>query len=232
MPYTFEALNFPRGDRPYVIFNGITSLDGIARPLAGVDSLSSVADRMLLRRLRSQVDGVLVGGGTLRADPIRIRTAPELLPERLEHFELPHPLGVAISNSGDLPVDHPFWQSERPVLFLGAAAPLGQVEFWRSRVMVRRFQTIGEVINQLQDEFAVHVLLSEGGARLNRLLLSQGIGDELFLTIAPTLVGEAGDRGLIGSGEGLGRALRPLSVIQQGDHIFLRYRILSAKSIR
>jgi riboflavin biosynthesis pyrimidine reductase len=229
-PYTFETLGFPRGDRPYIIFNGIVSVDGVAQPTAGVDRLSSAADRMLLRRLRSQVDAVLVGGGTLRTDPICIRTAPELLSERGQQFQLPHPLGVGISYGGNVPDEHPFWQSPSPVLFLGPATPLARVAFWRSRVAVRQFDRIPEILHQLHREFAVQVVLSEGGPQLNRLLLAAGLGDELFLTIAPLISGEGGERGIIGGTGLLGRGLRLISVWREGEHLFLRYAIAAPGS--
>ena len=72
----------------------------------------------------------------------------------------------------------------------------------------------------------VRALLCEGGPTLNRALLAAGVVDELFLTLAPMLTGNA-DAPRIVEGEDLPD---PLSmqlawVLRHGDELYLRYRL-------
>ena len=118
--YNFEELAFPidgvelsnsKGDkRPYIAFNMVSSVDGKATTHAGkLEGLGSRPDRLLMKRLRSQFDAVLVGGNTLRQDAF-IPTIPlELLAERQKNFSQSQPFGIVISNSGNLPKEHRFF---------------------------------------------------------------------------------------------------------------------------
>ncbi len=72
-------------------------------------------------------------------------------------------------------------------------------------------------------------MLCEGGPTLNSTLLREGLVDELFLSLAPKLVGGsrgptivAGEQGLPGTVE-----LDLLSSLEAQGHLFLRYRVRS-----
>jgi hypothetical protein len=64
------------GRRPHVISNFVTSLDGIV----------SLQDRMVMGLLRSVCDVVLIGAGTLHADPDHFWTADGIGPELGDDF--------------------------------------------------------------------------------------------------------------------------------------------------
>ena len=72
-------------------------------------------------------------------------------------------------------------------------------------------------------------LLVEGGAETNGAFLDADLVDELFLTIAPALIGGRTAPGPI-AGEGLGLAeRRRLSLVEltrEADELFCHYRIL------
>ena len=57
-----------RRDRPHVAINMVASVDGRATLDGRAGPLGDPADRALFRRLRTQVDAVMVGAGTLRAE--------------------------------------------------------------------------------------------------------------------------------------------------------------------
>jgi diaminohydroxyphosphoribosylaminopyrimidine deaminase/5-amino-6-(5-phosphoribosylamino)uracil reductase len=79
------------------------TLDGA---VAAADSTSrwitSEAARHDAHRLRAEMDGIVVGAGTLRADD-------PLLDVRLEGFEGDVPKPVIIAGTGELPVDSRIW---------------------------------------------------------------------------------------------------------------------------
>jgi len=84
------------------------------------------------------------------------------------------------------------------------------------------------------DELGARVVLCEGGPHLFGELLGLRHVHELFLTLAPQLVGRDPDVPRFGLVEGraFDRAAAPwsdlASVTRSGDHLFLRYRIREA----
>ena len=91
-------------DRPYVVANMVASADGRATLDGASAGLSGPADRALFHALRGQVDAVLAGTGTLRAERYRrLIRQPERREERRARGLAPDPLAVVLSRSGDLP---------------------------------------------------------------------------------------------------------------------------------
>jgi riboflavin biosynthesis pyrimidine reductase len=72
----------------------------------------------------------------------------------------------------------------------------------------------------------IAALLTEGGPTLNSALLGAGLVDELFLTIAPQITGEA-DAIRIVEGDGLAAPVRcrPVWVLRARGELFLRYAL-------
>jgi len=220
--YGAEELHFPEHpDRPHIIFNMVSSVDGKTTTYQGsLTGLGSAHDRRVMRRIRSQVDGILVGGNTIRHD----RFVPTVT-------EGKQPLAVVVTRSGNFTGEHPFWRGDYPrVIFVptGISVP----EWLKLQSIVREFTgDLGEVIQILFIEFAVKVLLVEGGANLNYELISQGYGDEFFLTVSPLLVGGKDNYPILG-GEGWGmgdrgRQLQLVSVYPVENELYLRYRFCS-----
>ncbi|MFM7886665.1 MAG: RibD family protein [Pseudanabaena sp.] len=248
--YSFEELAFPingveiNGDhstnpitkRPYIVFNMVSSVDGKATTYAGqLTGLGSRPDRHLMKRLRSQVDAVLAGGGTLRHDAFIPTLPPELAEERQQHFNHSQPLGIVISNSGDLPKEHQFWNAGKDlrIVLLGENA---SAEAWLyEKAQVFRFPIqnqqidLTQVLSLLHAELSITRLLVEGGATLNYALISQGFADELFLTLAPHIVGGVKNTSIIAGDEyGMGGGelpkLKLRSLYHHDSELFLRYQ--------
>ncbi len=226
----------PIAKRPYIVFNMVSSVDGKATTYAGqLTGFGSRPDRNLMKRLRSQVDAVLAGGGTLRHDAFIPTLPPELLEERQQHFDHPQPLGIVISSSGDLPKDHRFWDAGKDlrIVLLGENA---SPEAWLyEKAQVFRFPVqnqqidLKQVLSMLYAKLGIKRLLIEGGATLNYALISQGLADELFLTLAPHIVGGVKNTSIIaGADYGLGGGdlpkLKLRSLYHHDSELFLRYQ--------
>jgi riboflavin-specific deaminase-like protein len=252
--YNFEELNFPTegvefklnkldddlGDRlarrPYIAFNMVSSVDGKATTYEGkLTGLGSRPDRLLMKRLRSQFDAVLAGGTTLRQDAFIPTVPPELLAERKKNFSQPQPLGIVITNSGKLPSEHRFWDAGKDL----RVALIGEettVESWLDqKAQIFRFPTkdhqidLRQLLAMLFEKLGIKRLLVEGGPALNYSLISQGLADELFLTVSPHIVGGVDNMTVIGgSGYGLGGndlpSLQLRSLYQHESELFLRYQ--------
>lgn len=248
--YNFEELDFPTegieftvndlgsspAKRPYIAFNMVSSIDGKATTYEGkLKGLGSLPDRLLMKRLRSQFDAVLAGGTTLRQDAFIPTLPPELLEERQKNFSRPQPFGIVISNSGDLPSNHRFWNAGRDlrIAILGEKTP---VEPWlNEKAQIFRFTTqdrqidLKQVLQMLFEKLGIKRLLIEGGPTLNYSLIAQGLADELFLTLSPHIVGGIDNMTVIsGAGYGLGGGdlpnLKLRSLYHHESELFLRYK--------
>jgi 2,5-diamino-6-(ribosylamino)-4(3H)-pyrimidinone 5'-phosphate reductase len=247
--YTFEELAFPTIGiefehqaqtltRPYIVFNMVASVDGKTTTSQGqIEGLGSKMDRQIMNRLRSQVDAVVIGAKTFRADPFIPTVKSELLSERLQHFA-DQPLGIVVSNSGNLPLEHRFWEVGKDfrLVFLGAEASLEVEKILKEKAQVFRLSPDGnlaEMLNLLWQKFGVKTLMVEGGASLNYEFISAGWGDELFLTVCPKLVGGVKNSTII-SGEDYGLQEFPdlslRSLYQHENELYLRYQIKSTRS--
>jgi riboflavin-specific deaminase-like protein len=213
-------------ERPYVVGNFVASVDGKATLDGRSAGLSGEVDRRAFHLLRTQVDAVLAGTGTLRAE----RYGPlvpdsELRALREHEGRAPQPLAVVISRGGDVPYDIPlFADAETRVALYTSAGH--EAPRCTAQVQVHEVPAAGElaaVLRSLRVEHAVRALLCEGGPTLFDALLADGLVDELFLTIAPTLVG-GGERGItVGVRPPRAQPMRLAWALECDGEMLLRY---------
>lgn len=236
------GLGIPSGN---LIANFVTSLDGITAidpdaPGQGrIISGGPAADRFLMGLLRAFADVVLIGAGTLRAEPDHIWTPERVYPETAADFralradlglrEQPRLAVVTASANLDL---------ELPAL-AGGFVIVSQPAAERTRDRAPEGVTVlsagaqaeleaADIVATLRRE-GVGPILTEGGPHLFGRLLRERQVDELFLTVSPVLAGRAGGGSQIGLVEGAallpeaGAWGRLLSVRRSDSHLFLRY---------
>lgn len=229
----------PPPGRPYVAINMVATVDGKTTLDQGRHPrpIGSRVDRSLMVRLRTRVDAVLRGAGTVRQSPYYPSLAPGARERREAEGLAPFPLVVVMSGSGALPVDSPLFRDppRRPLVLLGAGAPPEAAARLREVADVRIGPADKEgggvdvrwALACLADEFGVKVLLSEGGPTLNHAFFEAGCVDELFLTVAPFVAGRAGDRSVV-DGPQLLQPFPELELVSAYLHeseLFLRYRV-------
>ncbi|HEX8121698.1 MAG TPA: dihydrofolate reductase family protein [Solirubrobacteraceae bacterium] len=186
-------------DRPYLILNMVASADGRATLEGKTAQLSSEADKEMFHTLRRQVDGVLVGTGTLREErygPL-IRDGDE------------QPVAIVCSRTGEFPED------------------IGLFTDPRSRVFRYTGPSPGEALRRAQAECGVRSVLCEGGPTLNGALLGEGVVDELFLTISPLLADRPAPLTIV-EAAGLDEpvSLELVWVLEAEGMLFLRYALV------
>ncbi len=223
----YEDLELPpagrrEASRPYVIMNMVSSVDGRIAVEGKSSRIGSETDRQTMRTLRSKADAVMVGAGTLRAERLTLG---------LDDPAWPQPLAVIATGSGDLPLESNLIANEgQEVLVISREQ--ATVRPGDHRVLRLPADGSGNIdlpaaLGALKAEQAVDLLLVEGGPRLNYSLISQNLADELFLTLAPKLVGGTPRESLsILDGPILAaRDIKLLSAHLAGDELFLRYRL-------
>jgi riboflavin biosynthesis pyrimidine reductase len=177
--------------------------------------------------LRTQVDAILAGTGTLGVE----RYGAMIRDERLEQIRRDEgreaqPLAVVITRSGQVPFDIPLFADARSRVAL--YAPSGtELPDCPARIDLHPIPVDGDplpaVLRSLRAEHGVRSLLCEGGPALFGAMLAEGLVDELFLTLAPTIVG--GQELGITAGRGL-EDLIALGLVTAFAHdgvLFLRY---------
>jgi len=211
-------------DRPYLILNFATTLDGRAAIDGRSGPIGSRTDAEMLQRLRTRFDAVMIGAGTMRAERYGRVVADQARRERRERLGLPHdPLVVIVSGRLDLPWDAPlFSEGGRVLVFTASDQEPPAVEASLRVVRHEGRVEMAEALRYLRRERGIRALLCEGGPRLHSELWSLGLVDELFLTVAPKLTG-AGPSIL----EGELPAPTPLQLawlLEQDGELFGRYR--------
>jgi riboflavin-specific deaminase-like protein len=217
-------------DRPYTIVNFVTSADGRAAFHGESRALSDPGDREMFHGLRERVDAILVGTGTLRAERYgRLVRDPERRRRRAASALNPEPLACIFSRGVDVPTDIPLFAetAARVVLFT-----LAQVETdgLAAQVDVVRLDpgefTLTTMMRRLRSAYDVRSLLCEGGPTMFGALFAEDLVDELFLTLAPKLIGGGTAPGIT-RGEPLSE-LRKLSLLWALEHdssLYLRYAL-------
>jgi riboflavin biosynthesis pyrimidine reductase len=217
-------------DRPYVVANMIATADGRGTLRGRTEPISSATDRDLFLSLRTQVDAVMAGTGTIAIERYGPMIRSEERREQRERLGLaPVPLAVTASRSMELPVEAPLFQdrSARIVVLTSSSRPAPSTP---AAVTVERIP--GEDLDlvaglvRLRSEHGVRSVLLEGGPTLLAAIAAVGALDELFLTVAAKLVGGAGEIAIL---EGAA-PLDPLeleleSVLSDESYLFLRYLV-------
>jgi riboflavin-specific deaminase-like protein len=214
-------------DRPYLVLNMVSTLDGKATIDWRTRGLSSDLDREVFHQLRTQADAVMVGAGTARTERYgRVVKRPELQEKRRAEGLDPDPLAVVVSARLDLPADLPLLQEpqQRVVLATGSDARLEGTSAQLA------YEDTGDdlpvLMSRLREEHGVRSVLCEGGPTLNSHLLAAGLVDELFLTLSPKLTGGAAALTIVAGRQLVDPAeLELVWALYGGGDLFTRWRV-------
>lgn len=237
--------------RPTVLSNFVTTIDGAVALLPGTRSGGrdvsgfSSTDRFVMGLLRAMSDIVLVGTWTVRKSRGSAWTPAGAHPETSEAFAdlrdrlglSRQPTAVVMTERGELdPGSTAFRDADAPVV-IAAPGPVAQrlrSAGFPAHVRIEAFraglETASDRLLDIATRLGARLVLSEAGPHLTAELFGGGLVDELFVTIAPQLVGREEQAPRLALLEGV--ALWPsaarwgalASVRRSGDHLFLRYR--------
>lgn len=217
-------------NRPFLALNMVSTTDGKAAVEGRTRAISSETDRAIFHNLRTQADAVMVGASTVRSEGYGpISKTDELRAKREREGVAVDPLAIIVSGRLSVPVDVPLLQDpgSRIVIITQSADELSghaaQVEYVRVGAGALDLRP---AMARLREDYGVRSVLCEGGPTLNASLLPQGLVDELFLTIAPGLVG--GHQALtIVAGAPLPELVKLELVwaLEEGSELYLRYRV-------
>lgn len=183
--------------RPYLVLNMVATADGAATVAHRTAPISNPADRQLFHELRTHVDAVMVGAGTVRTERYgRLVHDPRRRERRVARGLAPDPLAIVVSRRLTVTPDLPLLADphSRVVVLTASDAELSgcAADVSYLRPAPDEEVELSAMLARLRTEHGVRSVLCEGGPNLNTSLLPAGLVDELFLSIAPALAGSAG----------------------------------------
>ncbi|MGH3649125.1 MAG: dihydrofolate reductase family protein [Acidimicrobiia bacterium] len=220
-------MGYPRGreDRPWVMANFVTTVDGATAVDGGSSAINDDDDKAMFAAMRAVPDFIMVGAETVRAE----NYGPVDLDERRRNARLdacleetPHL--VIVTRSLDLdPGARVFGDPQRRVMILTVPdAPDDRFAALSGVADVVRLKgtTPSDLLHYLR---MARVVLCEGGPSLVGQFVAAGLIDELALTVAPMLV--SGDAPRLAHGPAADPPLEMrLDRVLYGDRsLFLRY---------
>jgi riboflavin biosynthesis pyrimidine reductase len=212
--------------RPRVIAAMIASADGRTAVKGRSVGLGQPADRALLRELRTAVDAILVGTGTLRAERYANLLDPDQRADRVASGLEPEPVVATVSRRLDMAADIPLLAEPTARVQVYTEAE-GEVPTQGAWVSAHRFEpgglTMPAILEHMRRERGAQAILCEGGPTLLRELVAAQCVDDLLLTVAPLLVAGAAPTALSGAELEPPAPLALRDIHRAGDHLFLHY---------
>ncbi|MTE11944.1 RibD family protein [Nocardia aurantiaca] len=217
--------------RPHVMLSVAVSIDGYIDD-AGPERLllSNAADFDRVDALRADSDAILIGAETLRRDNPRllVNSADRRL-RRVAAGKPEYPVRVIVTAGGDLDPDLRFWHSggERLVYTTDSGATrIGDRLAGLAEVV-----SLGAAIefDALLDDLGkrgLERLMVEGGGSIHTALLSAGLADEVWMAVAPVVVGDPAAPRFLGPAAfpgGPHHRMQLADVGRVGDIALLRY---------
>jgi 2,5-diamino-6-(ribosylamino)-4(3H)-pyrimidinone 5'-phosphate reductase len=225
----YTKLDLPTGgdERPYTVVNMVSTVDGkilIGPPGSTAQGLGSPTDQLLMRRIQDNVDGAVIGAGTLRTGNVVYR--PEMW-------------RAVVTKSGDVDESNRFFTDspEKAIIFAPESLP-SEKRDQLSKIATLEFAgadsvDVTEVAKRLRHKYGIEKLALEGGADLNYQFFEAGLVDEFFLTFAPKLKGGKHMPTPV-AGDGFPArdylAMELLSLYKDGDELYFRYRVGERKT--
>jgi riboflavin biosynthesis pyrimidine reductase len=243
--------------RQHVFSNFVSTLDGVVslrvRGHDGGGDISgfSIQDRMVMGLLRAIADVVIVGAGTLEADPQHAWTPGGICPDLTDDYQALRmalrkpavPLNVVVSGSGRIDLRLPVFTSGR-VQTLVVTTTAGAKHLVRQKTpaglkihAIPRCRALippSSILDAVGRSNPGKRILIEGGPRLLGEFYAQRLVDEQFLTLAPQIAGREDGDGRLSLVMGQvfppgGTRWATLTDVRRGaGHLFLRYTFRSS----
>jgi len=173
--------------KPYVILSAATSIDGKIATRTGSSELSSKQDSVRLHKLRSKVDGILVGKNTVLLDD-------PLLTVR--HTKGKNPIRIILDSKGSISKKSQILQTSNEVPTIIAVSKkisksnLEKLRRFPVEIIItgKNSVNIKSLLKKLSDK-NIKTILVEGGGTINWEFIKHDLFDEIIITISPFLIG-------------------------------------------
>jgi len=211
--------------RPHIILSAAISLDGKIATRNGDSKFSSKLDKIRVHKLRSKVDGILIGTNTLLLDN-------PILTVRYSKGE--NPTRIILDSRGTIPSNSRIIKTCKNVPTIIAVSkkitkknlerlrkyPIDIIIYGEKKVNLK--QVLKKIVKR-----KIKKLLVEGGGTVNWELIRQGFFDEVIITVTPFLIGGKDAINLV-QGTGFAKIkksskLKLKKVVRQKNELVLHY---------
>ena len=211
--------------RPYIILSTAISIDGKIATRTGDSKLSSNQDYIRLHKLRSKVDGILIGKNTAMHDN-------PLLTVRYTKGK--NPVRIILDSQGNISSKSKILQTSNEVPTIIAVSKkitksnLKKLYKFHVEVIITGENSVNikSLLKKLSDK-KITTILVEGGGAINWEFIKQNLFDELIITLSPFLIGGNNAISFI-QGNGFDKIskspnLRLKSIKRLKNHLVLNY---------
>ena len=225
--------------KPYVILNAAMTLDGKIATKTGSSEISGKEDLERVHEIRKNVDGIMVGIGTVLADD------PRLTVHKIDAKKEDNPLRIVVDNKARTPLNFRILNDDAETII--AVSSLCDENFANAdKEAVKRAKELEKKVNVYYSssetvdliEFMEHLysigiesVMLEGGSTLNFSMIRDGLIDEIRICIAPMVVGGKDSKTFF-DGEGFDYMkdavqLELLNSFPLGKDFIMEYKVLN-----
>ncbi|HMJ74337.1 MAG TPA: dihydrofolate reductase family protein [Iamia sp.] len=220
--------------RPWVVALMASTADGAAAIEGLSGMIGGAGDPEVFRAVRAVADTVVVGAGTASAERYGpVRTAEDLVADRVARGQAPHPQAVVVSGRLSLPPDLRLFAeadgtTPHPLVAHAPTAPAAARTALASVAeLVELPAGPGGGVDPAALLAELHrrghrVVVLEGGPTLNGGLIAADLVDELCLTLDPMVVGGHAPRIVAADGPSIARPWRPAHLLEHDGALFWR----------
>ncbi len=214
-------------DRPWVLANMISSLDG-GIDIDGVSGgLGGPGDKAVFGAIRAIPDVIVVASGTVIAENYRApQTPPGIEVSRIARGQSARPQIAIVTGSLRIDPEHRIFDQEfRPAIITTESSPAAArhrlTEVADIIIAGHDHVDLRVAMAELRNRGARTVLL-EGGPTLNDAFVAADLVDELCLSVSPTLIGGASSRIVNGPTASI-HAMSLSRLVVDGSFVFGRW---------
>jgi len=173
--------------RPYVILSAAISIDGKIATRIGNSKLSSTKDFVRLHKLRSKVDGIIVGKNTvMKDDPLL----------NVRYTKGKNPVRIILDSKGNISAKSKILQTSNKIPTIIVVSKeitktnLQKLNKFPVEIIVvgKNSVNIKSLLKKLSKKNFKSVLV-EGGGTINWEFVKQNLFDEMIITLSPFLIG-------------------------------------------
>ncbi|MFW9894961.1 MAG: 2,5-diamino-6-(ribosylamino)-4(3H)-pyrimidinone 5'-phosphate reductase [Candidatus Thorarchaeota archaeon] len=215
-------------EKPYIILSAAMTIDGKIASKTGDPEISDEEDWKKVHKLRTEVDGIMVGKGTI------IKDNPKLHIKFHEHQGYRR---IVIDSNLTIPIDSKvilFQPETYPTIICTTEnVPIKRIHLYEEKGVNIVQAGKGEQVDLIKlmpilKNLGINSILLEGGGILNWSFIENDLIDEIRLTVAPWIIGGENATSLV---EGVGfdkmmeaRKFNLLKVKSLKNYVILKYK--------